>query len=135
MEHDIERAIHLIDAKIKKLVDAKQTLLDLFGSNQIRVDNAESTASLKPTSFSHGTQEPRLSRRQEVIKILTEKGPLSKKDILGITDMPRGSLSFTLSDKTKFYSQDGKWHLVGDKSQLEAPKQADSSPATQNNLL
>lgn len=124
MQLDIVKAIQLIDAKIEKLAQAKQTLIELFATGDVetKTTSAMPTASLKPTHFTHDTQAPRVSRKQSIVNLLTERGPLSKKDIQAITGMPRGSVSFSLNDKTKFYSRDGKWHLVDDQNSLETTK-------------
>lgn len=126
MNPDIEKAIQVIDNQIKELEHAKRTLISSFGGIGLRATAASSSVGaegINRVRLNRETPEPRLSRKATIVKLLTEKGPLSKKEIHALTDMPRGSVSFSLNDKEKFYSQDGKWHLVAD--------QANPSPAEQ----
>lgn len=115
MNPDIERAIQVIDNKIERLEHARQALIDEFGDGRGQATAKSSSGSaegIRRVRLNDNPQEPRLSRKATIIKLLTEKGPLTKKDIHALTDMPRGSVSFSLNDKDKFYSQDGKWHLI-----------------------
>jgi len=130
MNQDIEKAIRLIDDKIKELEHARQTLIDLFGGSadsQAKTVSTESSTSVV-IRRAH-VQEPRLSRKKTIINLLKEKGPLGKKDIQTLTGMPRGSVSFSLNDKDVFYSKDHKWHLVGIHGQVGLDKQVNQYPA------
>jgi|GEM_PF-2808973 len=125
MNTDIEKAIQVIENKITKLEQAKQTLLELFGDNVSRNLTVAPTAMtnnprklLRRGNATVGGRISLVSRKQTIIKLLSEKGPMSRKEIFDNSDMPMGSVAFTLNDKTKFYSKDGKWHLVGDENQV-----------------
>jgi hypothetical protein len=51
-------------------------------------------------------------RKDAVVQLLKEHGPLTRREIIQKTGFPEGTLSFVLNDKKKFYSKDDKWHLV-----------------------
>lgn len=54
-----------------------------------------------------------LSKKDQIIKLLKEHGPLSRKQIAEMTGFKHGTLAFTLSgDKNTFVSKDGLWHLT-----------------------
>lgn len=102
MTQDINTIIEMIDKKIKSLAQAKKVLLQEFGNGI-----AQATLTL-PHFEAEGKTE---TRKESMIRIIRENGPLARKDIIKTTGFPKGTIAFTLSDKKTFASRNGKWHL------------------------
>ena len=110
---DIEKAIRLIDQKITELNKAKMTLLEAFGEKPTLQGN-RFTQSSSPRFIRIPKKSSKLTRREAIIKLLKEEGPLSRSEILKKTSFPRGTIAFVLNDKDMFFSKDGLWHLAGE---------------------
>lgn len=102
MTQDINTIVEAIDKKIKSLMQAKKVLLEEFG-------NGTAQATLKLPNFE--AEKKTETRKESMIKILKENGPLARKEIAEITGFPKGTIAFTLSHNKEFESRNGKWHL------------------------
>ena len=96
---EIKKIISAIDQKIKSLENTKRVLIEEFGGIG---DNTQT-----PTSVAQ-----KETRKEVVRKLLEEKGPLPRKEILEITGIPIGTLAYVLNDKKMFYNKDAKWGVV-----------------------
>lgn len=54
----------------------------------------------------------KIGRKLSIVNYLKEHGPASRVDLLKALDIPVGTLSVVLNDKTTFQSTDGMWTLV-----------------------
>jgi len=103
MTQDINTIVEAIDKKIKSLAQAKKVLLEEFGNGTVQ-------ATLKLPSFE--TEGKTETRKESIIRILKENGPLARKDIKAKTGFPSGTIAFTLNDKDTFVNKNGKWDLA-----------------------
>lgn len=103
MHQDIEGTIELIDHRIEELQRSKRTLLETFGGKTIPI--------LSPPEMS------KTGRREAVIKLIQEEGPLTRSEILQKGNIPRGTVATILNDKATFRSKKGKWYLIESKDQ------------------
>ena len=124
MHHDIEKVIHLIDEKITELQKAKQTLLEAFGEKS----NPTPTRTIKPQI----TCRRKFTRKDAVIKLIKNEGPLSRSDIQSKSGIPRGTIAAILIDKDTFISKDGKWDL---RKKGSAPHIAEAEPKDETGEL
>lgn len=116
MHADIEKAIELIDEKIKELRQAKHALFNAFGNSQQQPVTAEERPTLTVTrTFGRMNAAPG-SRKGEVVKLLKDRGPLTRSEIRDGVSFPEGTISYVLTDATLFANKDGKWYL---KEQME----------------
>jgi hypothetical protein len=115
MHQDIGKAIDLIDYKIAELQRAKRTLIEAFGQK------IPSTMSLP--GMSKG------GRKETVIKLLQDEGPLTRAEIIEKAGIPKGTVATVLNDKKTFKSKKGKWHLIEKKEEREQ-EQKDLNPTT-----
>lgn len=106
MHPDIEKAISLIDHKIKELQWAKQTLLEVFGEVNVNIEKIQ-------PSIPKLLKKKKLTRREVVVNLLRNEGGLSRSQILEKTHIPIGTVATTLNDKTTFMNKEGKWYLIG----------------------
>jgi hypothetical protein len=108
MDQDIAKIVELIDKKIKALTVTRQTLIAEFGNGK-----AETTPSLFKLNAGHIEQTTKKTTRKDgVINLLREQGPMARKDIIAKTGFSAGTIAFVLNDKKTFISKDEKWHLV-----------------------
>jgi len=116
---EIEKAIQVIEAKIEELQKARKVLIDLFGS----------TVNLAATiSAQNQTSRPKLtlskpSRRDALIRLFEEQGPLSRSEIFKQSGFPKGTVAYLLNDKDTFVSKNGRWHLVKNGGSEESQKE------------
>lgn len=113
MNPEIEKTLSLIDEKINELVAAKKALISAFGTFRVeRTDRPTSQPVLLMETVGRVVES---TRKKEVIKLLQEKGPLTRSEIKNNVTFPEGTLSYVLLDKKLFENKDGKWHLVENK--------------------
>jgi len=110
---EIHKAIEIIDRQIQKLTQARHILVEAFGGRD------ETTLPLPFESLKSDIKQmvgkrfrTAPTRKDMVVNLIKERGPLSRKQIIESVDMPMGSISFVLSDKETFELKDDKWHLV-----------------------
>ena len=118
MYPDIEKAIQLIDAKILELQKAKQTLIEAFGGNVNLIPNIK----VKPQII----RRRKHTRKDAVIKLLKNEGPLSRGEILNKSGIPKGTIASILNEKGTFISKDGKWNLINKKDSAPHMDEAES---------
>jgi hypothetical protein len=106
MHPDMEKAINLIDHQILELQKARRILVEAFGE---KGSSSGSRDLNRPLPFSRKTES---TRKQAIIKLLQEQGPLTRSEILQKSGFPLGTISTYLNDKTVFKSKEGKWHLI-----------------------
>jgi hypothetical protein len=107
MNQEISRIIEMIDRKIRALTQARQTLIDEFGDGK-----TELLPPLRRTTPSLADVRQQMTRKDAVIKLLRDEGPLSRKEIIDKTGFPEGTIAYVLNDKDVFISMEDKWHLV-----------------------
>ena len=118
MDFDLEKAIMAIDRKIESLEQAKQVLVELFGDNSIKTSSrfqaTVPTAPKLPVRRAHLPKPPTppVTRKQQVIELLSKEGPLGRTEIHNKTGIPEGSIAMVLNDKNTFKSIEGKWHVI-----------------------
>jgi len=101
MHQDIEKAIDLIDHKIVELQRAKRTLIEAFGEKTLQVAPSSGTA--------------KITRKEAIIRLLQEEGPLLRSEILKKSGIPKGTVASVLNDKTIFKNKKNKWHFIEQK--------------------
>jgi hypothetical protein len=114
MEPTIKRAIGLIDEEIKA-IDSRIKKLQLARS--FLIQGFESNGSEHPVSSeSTFNYESKGTRKDQLIALLKAEGALTRKEIREKTKFPIGTVSFLLNNKEAFsHTDDGKWHLKGNK--------------------
>jgi hypothetical protein len=114
---EIQKALSMIDEKISELKAAKIALINAFGNGSQQPSQKTSVQFVKSkVNIAEGT------RKDEVVKLLQAKGPLTRSEIKNSVTFPEGTLSYVLLDKELFINKDGKWHLA------EASKEEETSP-------
>ncbi|HYA92189.1 MAG TPA: hypothetical protein VEK32_11905 [Thermodesulfobacteriota bacterium] len=108
MHPDIEKAIELIENKISELQRAKQTLLEAFGEKSI---NSKTQPLLFQTQKTVNRKFGS-TRRDAVLQLLKEQGPLPRFEIIRKIGIPRGTLATILNDKNVFTSKNHKWNVL-----------------------
>lgn len=95
MNLDIDRLIKLVDKEIEELSSTKRALIEMFN-----------VPVLEKTRKRKGRRKP------AIIKLLKERGPLTRGEIIKYTGFPEGTVAYILNDKSVFVSKNGKWYLV-----------------------
>ena len=113
---DIQKALELIDAKILELQNARQTLIEAFGGMEA---NSISSRKIKPQII----RRKKFTRKDALIKLLKDEGPLSHAEILEKSGIPRGTVSTLLNEKTMFFNKNRKWYLVKKEENQEDKKE------------
>jgi hypothetical protein len=108
---DIDKAIQVIDSKIEELQKAKKILMDLFGSN---INNFKASISSQSQISRPNLVVRRASptRKEALIKLLQDEGPLSRSEIFKRSGMPKGTVAYLLNNRDIFFAKNGRWHLV-----------------------
>lgn len=111
MQPEIEKAIELIDQKIIGLQKAKETLIEAFGEmvvdSRIQPSLFQRQKRPVPTPIKAGP-----TRKETIMKLLQEEGPLSRSEIMKRSGIPQGTVANVLTDKDTFGSEEGKWFVV-----------------------
>jgi hypothetical protein len=115
MPLEILKAIELIDSKIAGLQRAKQTLLEEFGEKQVQADDHLQSSLFPTPKFTRQLRPVPLRRRDVIMQLLREQGPLSRSEILEKSGIPQGTVATILNDKRRFVSKGGKWHYIEEK--------------------
>ena len=101
MDAETKAMVERIDAKIRRLRQMREDLLEEFGG-------ADSTI---PTNHRR-PRKRKPTRKDEVIAFLKTHGATKAKDISKETKIPQGSIGWILNDKETFTRNDeGKWSL------------------------
>jgi hypothetical protein len=97
MDQDVQNILEKLEAKMRALKQARETLLEQFGDSG--------------AGGTHHRRRPQKSgRREQVIKFLKEHGPTKSAEIMKQTKIPVGTLGFVLKDKTTFVrDEQGRW--------------------------
>lgn len=106
MDQDITKIIELIDKKIKALTVTRQTLIDEFGNGRL-----ESFPQLPLMQHRHRETNKKQSRKDTVEKLIREQGPMSRKEIVEKSGVPKGTVAYVLNDRNRFVSKGNKWHI------------------------
>jgi hypothetical protein len=99
MDQDVQNILEKLEAKMRALKQARETLLEQFGDNG--------------ASGTHPRRHPQKSgRRGEAIKFLKEHGPTKTGEIVKQTKIPAGTIGYLLRDKSIFVRDaQGRWSL------------------------
>jgi hypothetical protein len=99
-------------------------LIEVFGGNLSGFPQSIDTIIKECEQISRmrtrNNEEKLITRKQEIFNLLLIKGPLTRREIVEHTGMPRGSAATLYDNKKTFFSKDGKWYLVDDKEKKEA---------------
>lgn len=108
MNTELEKIIFQIDKKIKALEQAKKVLHDEFGEHRSVIMQASFAES---DGIEKGTSTKKKSRKQAIVDLIIQEGPLTRAEIVSKTGLPLGTIAFVLNDKRTFYNEGGKWNL------------------------
>ena len=108
---DVKKTIELIENKILELQRAKETLLEAFREKSVNA--AISPLCLPTQKIISRKSGP--TRRDAVLQLLKQSGPLTRSDILKKIGIPRGTLATILNDKNVFTSRNHKWSILEQK--------------------
>jgi hypothetical protein len=104
---EVGKTVELIDQKIKFLKEMREMLLTEFPMKK-----EESSLRRKPKT----SKQKKPTRRDQVVALIRKEGPQLRKDIIGKTSIPKGTIASLLADKETFMQRnDGKWGLKEDK--------------------
>jgi hypothetical protein len=118
MPLEILKAIELIDSKIAGLQRVRQTLLEEFGEKSIQANSQLRPPLFPETRFTRLAPIPAApTRRDAVIKLLENEGPLSRSEIIDKSGIPKGTVATILNDKKRFISKDHKWRYIGEQKE------------------
>ncbi len=102
MDAEVKTLVEKLEAKMRALKQARDTLLEQFGD-------------AGPAATTHRRKKKKSGRREQVIAYLTKNGPTKSADIVEHTEIPIGTLGGILKDRNTFSHDDqGKWSLVKD---------------------
>jgi hypothetical protein len=106
-DQELDQIIRKIDEKIRALQTARKVLLEEFGKGQ-------RAASLSFVVHEGELERPKHETRKDtIIRILREHGPLKVIEIKEKTGFSRGTIGWVLNDKETFKSLGGgKWDVV-----------------------
>ena len=110
----ILKAIALIDQKIQTLQGLREQLINEFGLK----NGNRSSADLLPNpqerpNFQITETKFPLTRKQQVVELIRQTGPLRRSEIIKKSGLPVGTISYCLNDESLFKSlRDGRWDLV-----------------------
>ncbi len=105
MSSEVKKMTEMIDQKIKSLRYLKDLLLTEFGNNKLQ-------PTLPLNSISTRATKKHLTKKDAIIELLQTEGALSRKDITEKTGFKKGTIAFTLHDKTIFVNKNGRWDLA-----------------------
>jgi len=117
MNNDIRKAVEVINQRIENLERIKSLLLEEFGSSSVL--GAVKTAADKPmkrlgAGASHNGHDndsgSEISRKEQLIKFLTEHGPSTRGTINEKSGIPKGTVAYLLT-KPGFVRRLGKWSV------------------------
>src|SRR5437867_461072 len=100
MDSDIKATVARIDARIAKLRKIKEMLLEEFSVPDANVGRSVSRT------------EPNTTRKEQVVKLLLNSGPIVRKEILAKTGLPIGTIAYVLNDKKTFKNDGGRWDVT-----------------------
>ena len=105
-----------------EIADLQKVVKVLEGRLGRKAPHAVPTVSATPAKPRRSAASDKRSkgRKQAVVALLREKGAQRRGDIHRELDIPVGTLSTVLSDKTVFRSDNGKWHLIEQNGEASA---------------
>lgn len=105
-DQDLNQIIRKIDEKIRMLQNAKKVLIEEFGKGM----EQEFT---RPIPYRQDVSRRRETRKNTIIRILREHGPMKVVEMIEKTGLSRGTIGWVLNDKKTFMSLgDGRWDLI-----------------------
>jgi hypothetical protein len=121
MNQEMNQVLKIIRQRITNLQQIERMLLEEFGATA----SGNGATSPKPTRIisnkksSNGHAAP--TRKDELVKFLTDKGPKRRSEINAESGIPIGTVANLLNDGDSFVRRaDGKWD-VGDAAKLPTP--------------
>ena len=112
MNSDIKQAINIITQRIANLQQIKQMLLDEFSGSGTATAGVRVTAALPgntPSRRKNGKKSE--TRKDELVKFLTNHGPSKRAKILAETHIPKGTVASLLNQNDFVRRSDGTWDL------------------------
>ncbi|MCC6501652.1 MAG: hypothetical protein IT362_00785 [Deltaproteobacteria bacterium] len=106
----IDKKISILKQELAQCENARMVYLrEMRGQTSKETEPVPALFPFEPDN----SQIKPLSKKDQIIKLLKEHGPLSRKQIAEMTGFKHGTLAFTLSgNKNTFVSKDGLWHLT-----------------------
>jgi len=65
-----------------------------------------------PLAQRRATGNGHMTRREEIVSFLREKGSATKGEIVTGLHIPTGTVAFVLNQRETFVNREGRWHLV-----------------------
>ena len=106
MNPDIKKAVDILDQRIANLQNIKAMLVAEF-DGQPGASAVVLTA--RPAQPSTGNGNGNQTRKDQLVKFLTEHGPLTRRTINEKSGIPKGTIANLLRDG--FVRRDGKWQV------------------------
>ena len=107
MNPDIKQAVDIIDQRIANLQHIKKMLLEEFG-----VPGASAVAvGVRPAPSRKAKANGNETRKDELVRFLTEHGPSKRAKILAESRMPRGTVAYLLNQNDFVRRSDGTWDV------------------------
>lgn len=106
MLNRLDSKIATIEQELTRLKAFRKTFVREFGASEEPYLFSETPA------ISDLSDIKPLSRRDAVVKLLQERGPMVRREIKKMTGFTHGTLSYVLNHKNIFINRDGKWDLV-----------------------
>jgi len=109
-----------LQAEIADLQLTAQTLRKAFSTSTpdphppaVEEPKTRTTPIAEPVIPPSGVEPRKVSRKEAVVQLLREHGPLKRSEIMEELDLPVGTASVVLQDKTLFEkTADGRWTLA-----------------------
>jgi hypothetical protein len=124
MNHDIRKAVEVINQRIANLERIKSLLLDEFGADSVlgapKRKTEREVRQLGIGASANGHGEP--TRREQLVKFLNENGPSNRATIIEKSGIPEGTISNLLT-KDGFVRRSGKWHVSAPSSATQETTQ------------
>jgi len=110
MNADILKAVQIINQRIENLEKIKAMLLEEYGAESTFPKSTVRTAQTTLLTLQNANGNGHGTRRDQLVRFLTEHGPAKRATIIARSGMPKGSIAFLLNQKDYFArTSDGMW--------------------------
>ena len=117
---EIQQAVRKIDEKMDELLKMRRDLIKLFGGDDESRSVTAAPAANKAAPVTSQALGQTSSRAQQLAAFLERNGPSTRQEIIKGSQMPSGTVSFTLARNEFFVrGKDGRWRVVPYTKQAE----------------
>lgn len=110
MNPDIANTLGMLRQRIRKLQQMEQMLVEEFGDAPTPITSA--AVRLAPANgHSNGNCDGNQTRKEQLVKFLTEHGPATRGTINEQSGIPKGTIA-NLLNKDYFVRRHGKWSVA-----------------------